>query len=74
MEQKKHPLKSKTIVASLLMLIVGLLTATGTISGAQAEIIKDIGPELLTGIIMSVLSIVTVYGRVTAKTGIGKAE
>ena len=68
MEQTKHPLKSKTIWALILMLLVGVLTATGAISGSQAEVIKNIGPEVLSGLTTSVLALIAAWGRITAKT------
>ena len=72
MEQKKHPLKSKTIWASILLLVTGVLSATGVLSGSQVEVIQNIGPEVLTGLSTSVLAAVAAWGRVSAKTSIGK--
>ena len=70
MEQKKHPLKSKTIWASILLLVTGLLSATGVLNDSQVALIKDIGPEVLTGVVTSVLGLVAAWGRVTAKTSL----
>lgn len=74
MKQKKHPLKSKTIWSSILLLVVGILSASGVVTGSQAEIIQSIGPEVLVGVTTSILSLVAAYGRITAKTTLGKAQ
>lgn len=74
MEQKKHPLKSKTIWASILLLGTGLLSATGVLNDSQVEIVKNIGPEVLSGIATSVLALVAAWGRVTAKASLGTKQ
>lgn len=74
MEQKKHPLKSKTIWASILLLVTGVLTMSGVISASQAEIVKSIGPEVLSGAATSVFAVVAAWGRVSAKTTLGKEQ
>ena len=72
--QKKHPLKSKTIWASILLLVTGILSATGLLNDSQVDIIKNVGPEVLTGIATSVLGLVAAWGRVTAKASLGTKQ
>lgn len=68
MNETKHPLKSKTVWASLLQVVVAILVGTGVVNQAQGELLQDVGPETITSMVTAVLAVIALYGRVTAKT------
>jgi len=57
---------SKTIWASVLQVIVGILTATGLVSASVGAEIAAQGPELIVGAVTVVLGVVSLYGRAKA--------
>lgn len=62
--------QSKTMVAGIVTLVIGILGSTGLadLEGQQGVII-----EKIMEIVTAVGSLVILYGRITAKTEIGKA-
>lgn len=72
MEEKKHFLASKTVWASLLQLLLAVALVAGWVTPEQSSRLLELGPEVLASAASGVLAIVALYGRVTAKTFIGK--
>jgi hypothetical protein len=70
METEKHWLTSKTIWASVLQVAAGIAVAAGFFSQEAADQIVSTGPDLLAGIVVSVLGALSLYGRVVATTQI----
>ena len=59
--------KSKTIWASTVTVIVGLLSSFGVISAQGADLIILEAPELIVSVITTIGGVVSFYGRITAK-------
>ena len=67
MNDVKHWWQSKTVVASVLTAICGLLTLFGVVGATKvAEEAGSIADSIV-GLITFVLSFIAIYGRVTAK-------
>lgn len=62
---------SKTIWASVMQILAGVLVTTGLVSDAAREILVTDGPELVTGVIVAVFGLFSLYGRMTATKAIG---
>ena len=68
MEDVKSWMSSKTVWASLLTIVVGVLTSTGLLTTEGGQAILSSGPDFILGIVNVVLGGVALYGRVTAQT------
>lgn len=69
---KKPWYTSKACWASVLQVGVGALVSAGLLSAEATKELVTAGPDVIVGIIGSALGAFSLYGRVTAKTAIGK--
>ncbi len=59
--------KSKTIWASTVTVIVGLLSSFGVISAHGSDLIIMEAPDLIVSVITTIGGVVAFFGRITAK-------
>jgi hypothetical protein len=67
MDETKPWYASKTIWASILQVLVGVLVSTGFLGEGTAGTIIAEGPELIAGAVVGLLGLVSLYGRAFAK-------
>lgn len=68
MNEEKPWYLSKTIWASILQVTLGIAVSAGLVSAEASEVLKEAGPEVITGLVTAVLGALGLYGRVTAKS------
>jgi cytochrome c biogenesis protein CcdA len=66
MEATKKWYESKTIIASVVTMVLGILSGFGLV-GSEATAEADTISNNLVGIITAVSSLIAIYGRVSAK-------
>lgn len=71
MEDTKPWWQSRTIWASILQVGIGLAVSFGVINAAAGQEILATGPEILTGIGVSIVGALQIWSRVKATKQIG---
>ena len=65
--------QSKTIIAGVVQIVAGAAISSGFITPEEGKIVIETGVDTVGAVVAVGAGIATIYGRVVATTGIGKA-